>query len=171
MDGRPGGNKLSASYLRNFIFGVEDSLVATVGLLSGIAVANAPRSAIFLTGVVFTIVEGFSMAAGSFLSEYSVEEYTMKAEKPSRGDYMAGIVMFFSYFVSGFIPLAPYLFLAVNEALKLSIILSIIALFMLGVVGARISGTGMFRNALRMTLVGGIAFGIGMIAGRFVPRI
>ena len=68
-------NKLSSvSYFRNFIFGVEDSLVSTVGLLSGIAIADVPGHTIFLTGVVLIFVEAFSMAAGTFLSEYSAEE-------------------------------------------------------------------------------------------------
>lgn len=30
---------MQATYFRNFIFGVEDSLVSTVGLLSGVAIA------------------------------------------------------------------------------------------------------------------------------------
>ena len=38
-----------ALYAKNFIFGVEDSLVSTVGLLSGIAIAGVPRGTIFLS--------------------------------------------------------------------------------------------------------------------------
>ncbi len=62
-------------YLRNFVFGVEDSLVSTVGLLSGVAAAGVETKTIVLTGVVLIIVEALSMAVGSYLSEYSVEEY------------------------------------------------------------------------------------------------
>jgi len=64
-----------AVYVRNFVFGVEDSLVSTVGLLSGIASAGASTATIFLTGTVLIFVEAFSMAVGSYLSEESVEEY------------------------------------------------------------------------------------------------
>ena len=56
----------TALYLRNFIFGVEDSLVSTVGLLSGVAVANVDQATIFLTGMVLIFVEAFSMGVGSF---------------------------------------------------------------------------------------------------------
>ena len=52
-------------YFRNFIFGVEDSLVSTVGLLSGVAIAGVPSRTILLTGVVLILVEAFSMAAGA----------------------------------------------------------------------------------------------------------
>src|SRR3989338_10789579 len=99
-------NKLSSvSYARNFVFGVEDSLVSTVGLLSGIAIANVPRPTIFLTGVVLIFVEAFSMAVGSFLSEYSAEEYVHRNVVSIRGSVLDGIVMLFAYFVAGFIPL------------------------------------------------------------------
>ena len=64
------------SYLRNFVFGVEDSLVSTVGLLSGIAIAGMNRESIFATGVVLIFVEAVSMAAGSFLAETSAETVT-----------------------------------------------------------------------------------------------
>ena len=60
-------------YMRNLIFGAEDSLVSTVGLLSGIAIGGVPKSAIILTGIVLIFVEAFSMGVGSYLSEYSVE--------------------------------------------------------------------------------------------------
>lgn len=158
------------SYFRNFIFGVEDSLVSTVGLLSGIAIANVSKDTIFLTGIVLIFVEAFSMAAGSFLSEYSAEGYSSHSEKPSRSNFISGIIMFFSYFISGFIPLFPYLIMPVNAALKLSVFLSIIALFILGLVGAKISGINLIKNGMRMAMVGGIAIGVGMIAGIVIPK-
>jgi len=61
-------------YLRNFIFGVEDSLVSTVGLLAGVAAAAISQSAIVTTGLVLIVVEGFSMGVGSFLTEETTEE-------------------------------------------------------------------------------------------------
>jgi hypothetical protein len=44
--------RLDGMFLRNFIFGIEDSLVSTVGLLSGIAIEHIPQVTIVLTGVV-----------------------------------------------------------------------------------------------------------------------
>ncbi len=159
-------NKLSpVSYFRNFIFGVEDSLVSTVGLLSGIAMANVPRETIFLTGIVLIFAEAFSMAAGSFLSESSAKDYIDGSDKPSKDNFFSGIIMFFSYFISGFIPLSSYLFWPVSVALKVSVILSIIALFVLGIISAKISGTRMIKTGIRMVVVGGVAIVIGSLAG------
>lgn len=161
----------SVSYLRNFIFGVEDSLVSTVGLLSGVAVADVPSNTILLTGVILIFVEAVSMAAGSFLSESFADGYVTKAETPTRSSFISGAIMFFSYFISGFVPLLPYLLLPVEAAFWYSIAFSIIALFILGIVGAKISGINILRNSFRMAVVGGLAISVGVIAGNLLSRI
>lgn len=153
------------AYFRNFIFGVEDSLVSTVGLLSGIAIANVPADTIFLTGVILIFVEAFSMAAGSFLSEASAEGYATGADAPTKSNVIAGSIMFVSYFVSGFIPLFPYLLWPVTTALPISVALSVVALFALGVVSAQMSKTGSFKSGVRMAIIGGIAIALGLAAG------
>jgi len=158
-----------AEYLRAFVFGVEDSLVSTVGLLSGIAIAGVSRETILLTGAILIFVEAFSMAIGDFLSEYSAESYMRQAEVPSRRSFTAGSIMFFSYFLSGFIPLFPYLVLISASAVWLSIGLSLLALFSLGVIGAKISNINVLRSGLRMLLIGGAAIFIGVIVGSFLP--
>lgn len=154
-----------ASYLRTFIFGVEDSLVSTVGLLSGVAAANVPRSTLFLTGIILIFVEAFSMAAGSFLSEKSAETFINRKSKASINSLATALVMFISYFVSGFIPLFPYLVLHNNSAFLLSVCLSLLALFLLGLLSAYITRTNAFFEAIRMMIVGGLAIAVGVSVG------
>lgn len=153
----------SALFLRNLVFGVEDGLVSTVGLLSGIAIAGVPRGTIFLTGVVLIFVEAFSMAAGSFLSEASVEEMDGGVDD-TRGSIAAGAIMFAAYFVAGFIPLFPYLKFEVGQAFPVSIACSVVALLVLGYWSGRKTSSAS-RKALRMALVGGLAIGVGVFAG------
>ncbi len=152
-------------YFRNFIFGVEDSLVSTVGLLSGIAIAGVPRETIFLTGVVLILVEALSMAAGSFLSESSAEELAAGGVVPVSKPFAGGSIMFVSYFLAGFVPLVPYVLFTTALALPVSIAASLAALFLLGAVSGAISRAGIVRRAVRMFLVGGLAIVAGMLAG------
>lgn len=159
---------LSASYFRSFIFGVEDSLVSTVGLLAGVAIANVDRKTIFLTGLILIFVEAFSMAAGSFISEQSVEELVHKNKVPVRRSIYAGSIMFLSYFVSGFIPLAPYIFMSVENGLRWSIAFSLLALFILGILGAKATSRNPIESGLRMFLVGGLAIGVGIFVGSLI---
>lgn len=162
---------LSIPYFRNFIFGVEDSLVSTVGLLSGIAVADIPKSTILLTGIILIFVEAISMTAGSFLSEHSVHEYVNRSEKVTKVTLVSSLIMFFSYFLSGFLTLFPYVVFPVTEALEISITISIILLFILGIVGAKISKTNIIKGGLRMAMVGGIAISVGVLCGNWLSNI
>jgi len=156
---------VKASFLRNFIFGVEDSLVSTVGLLSGVAAASISKETILLTGVILIFVEAFSMAVGSFLSEHSVEDYIAQRETSAITPFWGGVVMFISYFVAGFIPLAPYLVIPVTSAFWWSIGFSLLALFLLGMIGGRLSGLSSRRYGFRMLIIGGIAIAIGVLVG------
>lgn len=155
-----------ASYLQNFIFGVEDALVSTVGLLSGVAIAGIDKSSIFITGIVLIFVEAFSMAVGSFLSETSVERYLSQDDKPDRYPLVGSVIMFFSYFVAGFIPLFPYLIWDIKAAFAISVGLSIIALFILGLVSGTITKEKVFKSAIRMAVIGTAAIVLGVIVGK-----
>jgi VIT1/CCC1 family predicted Fe2+/Mn2+ transporter len=155
-------------YVRNIVFGVADSLVSTVGLLSGIDASGTSRQIIILTGVVYAFVEAFSMAVGSFLSEQSAEEYDAKGEVPDGKPFAAGVVMFVSFILASFIPIVPYLFAGLTEALWLSIVLSIAALFVVGLVSARIVKVNVLRHAIEMALLGGAAIVIGVVVGKFI---
>lgn len=161
----------SALYARSFIFGVEDSLFSTTGLLAGIAVAGVPRAEIFLTGVILIFVEAFSMAVGSFLSEQSSEEYLAQREVKSAKSLHAGTLMFFAYMGSGLIPLAPYLLLGMPYAFWSSIILSWAALFVLGIASARYLKIKVLKSALRMLVIGGGTVLIGILVGQLVNTL
>lgn len=155
-------------YLRNIVFGIADSLVSTVGLLAGIDVGGTSRGAIVLTGVVYAFVEAFSMAVGSFLSEQSAEEYEVRREVSDGGPFAAGTAMFFSFLVASFIPIVPYLLFGTAEALWFSIIFSIVALFVVGIVSAKIVKVNILKHGIQMALLGSAAIVIGVIVGKFV---
>ncbi len=160
-----------AQQFRNFIFGVEDSLVSTVGVLSGVAFADVPRATIFLTGVVVIFVEAFSMGVGSYLSERSGAEFMLRREATSFASISSAILMFVGYFFAGFVPLLPYTLLPISSALVVSIASSVLALFLLGVWGGSVSRTRVFRGGARMAILGGMAILIGMIVGSLMKMV
>ena len=155
-----------ASYLRNFVFGVEDSLVSTVGLLSGVAIAGIQRKEIFVTGIVLIFVEAFSMAVGVFLSENSAKEYLRQTEVSSSHSVKNGLIMFVSYFISGMVPLFPYIVLPIAIAFWYSIGASLAALFLLGVIGGKISRINIFSTGIKTLFIGGVAVAVGVIVGK-----
>jgi VIT1/CCC1 family predicted Fe2+/Mn2+ transporter len=155
-------------YLRSIIFGVSDSLVSTVGLLAGIDIAGTARQTILLTGIVYAFVEAFSMAVGSFLSEESAEEYEARGEASEAGPFAAGAAMFISFIFASFIPIVPYLIFGLTSALWYSIGFSLVALFIVGMINAKIVKVKMVNHAVKMMLLGGAAIVIGVLVGRFV---
>jgi len=162
----------SSLYIRNIIFGVEDGLVSTVGLLSGIALGSVSRPIILLTGIVYIFVEAFSMAVGSFLSEESVEEYENgKAAKASMSPAAGAFAIFVSSVAAGLIPILPYMTLFGWSALIVSIAVSLLALVILGYASALIIKVRPWRRAMRMVTLGGSAIIIGALVSLFVRGV
>ena len=147
--------KLKPTYFRNIIFGAEDSLVSTVGVLFGVATANPSKSLILLTGLLVISVEALSMGVGAYLSETSENELK---HKYSNTPMFSGAFMFISYFLAGFIPLAPYLLVNVYYARFMSVVLSLLALFVLGFIPQ-----SSIKAAVRMVAIAGAAICLGFI--------
>ena len=79
----------------------------------------------------------------------------------------AAVIMFAAYFVAGLIPLLPYLKFEVTQAFPLSIICSVVALFLLGYWSGRKTKSA-WRKAVRMAVVGGLAILVGVFAGNLL---
>ncbi|OGD10818.1 hypothetical protein A2576_02035 [Candidatus Amesbacteria bacterium RIFOXYD1_FULL_47_9] len=161
----------SASLVRNFTFGVEDSLSSSVGLLTGVASAQMSTPAIIATGLILIFIEALSMGIGSFLSDQSVGQYQLHHDIASKNSLPGAVIMFFSYLGSGFIPLFPYIFFPRSIALSLSVSFSLAALFLLGYLNAYISGTSLFKNSLRMLVLGGVVVAFGILAGNYLQTL
>ncbi|HEX7651570.1 MAG TPA: VIT1/CCC1 transporter family protein [Candidatus Paceibacterota bacterium] len=156
---------LTKVFVRNVIFGVEDSLVSTVGLLAGIASTGIVPRTLLMTGVIYIAVEALSMAVGSYLSEESVSELETGTGILSHAS-IGALVMFASFVIAGFVPLVPYLLLPPATALMASVVLSLATLFALGFVHGRMSQSKPWTRALRMALLGGAAIALGIVVAR-----
>lgn len=155
----------NAIYVRNIIFGVEDSLVSTVGFLSGLASVSMAEKTMLLAAFVYIFVEGFSMAVGSFLSEESTREYETGKSVSALPSVLGAGAMLVSSIGAGFIPIIPYLLADGVPALTSSIVASLVALGILGYLHARLSKLPALPRVARMVLVGGAAIVIGVVIG------
>lgn len=158
-------------YMRSFVFGVEDSVVSTVGLVTGIASVGTQKPVILLTGFILIFVEAFSMAVGDLVSDNTVKEIETRKETPLVSSLAPAAVMFASYLISGFAVLLPYVAFEPGVALPISVTLSLFILFCLGMLGGRLSGTSLFRNGITLSSVGGAAILIGMAAGYVLNEV
>lgn len=76
-----------------------------------------------------------------------------------------------AYAAGGFVPLAPYM--ASNDAsfaLLLSIVVTLIALFLFGLVKGRFTGMKPMRSALQTALIGSVAAGAAFLIARIISE-
>lgn len=98
------------------------------------------------------------------LTEMAYHEMNISPIK--RGDAgQRGVYMFFSYVVGGFVPLLAYLFLPINQAIYLSVIITLLALFILGSSTTKYTKKHWFKAGLRIFILGGIALLVGLLVG------
>ncbi len=167
---------LIASSIRELVFGLEDSLVSTLGTITGIAVGTQSTYVVILSGFVLIAAESTSMAAGSYLSSRSAEDAETETEKedgkkfrhkkahPIRGS----VVMLISYILGGFVPLFPYFFLSTQQALLPSVVLTIITLFLVGVWSSSYTKRSSVRSGFEMVVISLSAALIGYLIGLLV---
>jgi VIT1/CCC1 family predicted Fe2+/Mn2+ transporter len=85
--------------------------------------------------------------------------FELGLEKPaSNRAHRSALTIAASYIAGGFIPLLPYMLVTGNlEALKLSVIITLVALAIFGALKGKLVGTGWLRSAAQTTLIGGTA--------------
>ena len=74
-----------------------------------------------------------------------------------------------AYIIGGIIPLSAYLFLSnAQSALKLSVIVTLIALALFGGIKGKFTGVPVFRGAVQTTLIGGLAAAAAFCIARLI---
>lgn len=155
--------KFRDEYLRSSLFGLEDALVSTTGMVVGISFGTANLKFILLAAFVTVSVEAVSMAAGEFLSDEAVHELDKKTQKDNT--FLSAVVMFLSYLLGGLIPVIPVILLPHTQAIIGSIVAAFTGLFILGFIKGKIVKVDKIRSAFEMLIIGGLAAGIGIIVG------
>ncbi|MBI4592220.1 VIT1/CCC1 transporter family protein [Candidatus Uhrbacteria bacterium] len=162
--------------MREIVFGLEDSLVSTMGAITGIAVGTGSQYIVILSGLVLIAAEATSMAAGSYLSTKHAREAEilfherkgLEVHEEASHPIRAALVMGVFYLLGGTVPLIPYFLLPVGQAVIPAIAVTAFALFLVGVWAASFTKTSKLKSGVEMTAVSLAAAGIGYVVGRVV---
>ncbi|MCX6350884.1 MAG: VIT1/CCC1 transporter family protein [Bacteroidetes bacterium] len=86
-------------------------------------------------------------------------KFELGLEQPSRKRaYTSALTIGFSYIVGGFIPLIPYMvYKDAGKGLIASAVITLIALFVFGIIKGRYTGTKPLKSGVETLLIGGIA--------------
>lgn len=151
-------------YFRSIMFGLQDGLVSTTGVVVGISTGVADKSIIILASFVAVTVEASSMAAGQYSSEKAVHQLD-KEGKHTDSLRVGAILMFISYLVAGMVPILPMIIFELPNSRIFSVTFAFCGLFLLGFVKGRLVKHQPLRSALELLMIGGSATTIGLIVG------
>lgn len=218
------------SLIREIIFGTQDGLLTTLGIISSVAGAFSDNKIVIVTGVAGALAGGFSMATGAYLSSkaerqvhiseikfkrksiatnfakekeelkilFEIEKINAKnaafiteeisksprsflitmiqkefgiEPMPPSSPLVDGFYMGGSYLVASLIPLLPYFVFTGDKAIFISIFLTLIALFALGLFKARYANLKWWKSGLEVVLVGLLSGIGGFFLGNFLPTL
>jgi vacuolar iron transporter family protein len=95
-------------------------------------------------------------------------ELGLETPNPKRAGQSA-LTIAVSYVVGGLIPLTPYILIPdLNTALLVSIIVTLLALFLFGYFKGRFTGISPLRSGLQTILVGGLAATVAFLLARWI---
>ena len=160
-------SSINEDYLRSALFGLQDGLVSTTGVVVGISTGVEDKAIIVMASVVAVMVEASSMAAGQYSSEKAVHQLD---QRHRHKDVLAlgAVIMFFSYLLAGSVPVLPIIIFDVPEARILSIIFAFLGLFLVGFIKGKIVRSSPLKSAAELFVIGGIATVIGLVVGQIL---
>lgn len=154
---------IQREYLQSAIFGFNDALVSTTGVIVGVSTGTNNKQIVLLAGAVTIMVEALSMGAGQYNSSKSAHQFekTDAAKIP----LISGLIMFCSYFLAGLVPLLPIVFFPIEYSRNVAIISALTGLFILGYFKGKIVKVAPIKSAVEILLIGGVATIIGIVVG------
>lgn len=160
-------SRLQEAYLRSLMFGLQDGIVSTTGVVVGISTGVSDKAIIVLAAIVAVTVEATSMAAGQYTSEKAAHQLDKEGKKTDSLMIGTGI-MFFAYFGGGMFSIIPTLLLNQPEARFIAIASSFVGLFLIGYLKGYLVDHKPLRSAVELFIIGGIATTIGLVVGHFL---
>ncbi len=155
--------KVHKEYLRSAMFGANDALVSTTGVIAGVSTGTGNKSVIILAGVVTIMVEALSMGAGQYMSARTAHQFSGKHD--GENPFISGFIMFASYFIGGLVTLITIIVFPVEISRNVAVSAALVGLFALGYFKGKVVKTSPLQSALEVLILGGITTAIGIIAG------
>ena len=90
--------------------------------------------------------------------------------EPAGSPYEDAVTMGLAFVVGASVPILPYLLLTTTAGLYVSVVLTLGALFVMGVVKARLAGTGRVRSGAETAGLAGLAAALAYVVGTVLPN-
>lgn len=115
-----------------------------------------------------TVVESLRQRPRDWVAFMMRFELGLERPEPSRA-WKSALTIAVAYIVGGIIPLSAYLLLSeAQAALRLSVVVTLIALAIFGGIKGRFTGVPMLRSALQTSVIGGLAAAAAFAIARWI---
>lgn len=158
--------KINEDYLRSLMFGLQDGIVSTTGVVIGISVGVNDKPIIILAALVAVTVEASSMAAGQYSSEKAVHQMD-KEGKHTDSLLLGALIMFIAYFIGGMFSIVPTIAFGQPEAQLIAVLSAFFGLFLIGYLKGKLVDHHPLRSAVELFLIGAFATIIGLAVGLY----
>ena len=159
--------RIHEDYLRSLMFGLQDGIVSTTGVVVGISTGVSDKPIIVMAALVAVMVEASSMAAGQYSSEKAVHQLD-KTGKHTDSLLLGALIMFFSYLLGGMFSIVPTLIFRQPEAKIIAIMAAFVGLFVIGYLKGHLVEHKPLRSAIELFIIGSVATTIGVVVGYFL---
>ena len=157
------------NYAKSIVYGGMDGIVTTFAVVAGAVGGNLGVESILILGFSNLLADGFSMAAGDYLSS-TTEESNIKDKSIKNA-----LATFASFIIFGLIPLLSYIFMGVSTVFKAHTFFVSFALFLLGLVKGLITGENKAKEIFRTLFIGLVAalfaYYVGEVLGHIAGTI
>lgn len=150
-------------YLQSAMFGFNDALVSTTGVIVGVSTGTANKEVVILAGTVTILVEALSMGSGQYLSSKSAHQ--LDGSDSFRMPLISGLIMFGAYFLAGLVPLLPIVLFPIESSREVAVVAALVGLFVLGYYKGKVVKVSPLKSALEILIIGGLATAIGIVVG------
>ena len=162
----------SGAFFKDLILGGQDGLVEVLGLSLGLGIATGDSRIVIIAGLASTFSESISMSAVAYTSTKAERDYyknmnvsaslSKKLIHPLRSAW----VVLIASIIGSLIPLLPFFFISINNAMVVSSIITALALFLTGALESKVTHSGKwFSKGSRLMLIGLVSASIGFLVG------
>ena len=162
---------IARHYIRDLVYGANDGIITTFAVVAGVAGGSLSAAAVLVVGAANLAADGVAMGVGNLLAIRAHESALAADGRPEEEAYpwKHGMATLLAFVGAGVVPLLPYMVPAVSGGRLLgSTVLTMAALFGVGVVRAGITRDRWWSTGFEMLMLGGVvavaAYGAGALA-------
>ena len=158
--------------LPDLVYGANDGIITTFAVVAGVAGGALSPTVVLIIGVANLFADGFSMAAGNYQAIRSRESVLRTQGLPGEESQPVrhACATFAAFVAAGAIPLLPFLLPGGAGRMAATVVMTLVALMLVGVLRASVTDGRWWRDGLEMCGLGIVVAAVAYASGALIAR-